>query len=193
MSRPLGAFLFRNRGWIPAPAIVGALALCEPAGAHTALGLGLVPAALFVRLWAMLHIGPNARKKNVVVDKLIYTGPYELTRNPLYIANIAAYTGVGLATTGLVGATSALILACIYYSMIVRYEEVELNKRLGEVYRSYRNRVPRWMGESAPVHAAAPKGNMEDRLRNALRAERTTYALATAIILTIAIRSVTLG
>ena len=80
---------------------------CEPAGAHTALGLGLVPVALFVRPLAMLHIGPNARKKAVVVEKLIYTGPYELTRNPLYIANIAAYTGVGLATTGLVGGTSA--------------------------------------------------------------------------------------
>ena len=193
MSRPLGAFLFHNRGWIPAPAIVGAIALCEPSGAHTALGLALIPMALLVRLWAMLHIGPNARKRTVFVEKLIYTGPYELTRNPLYIANIAAYTGIGLATIGAVGAVSAALLACIYYALIVRYEELELDRRLGEVYRSYRNRVPRWMGESAPVHAAAPKGNMEERLRNALRAERTTYALATVITLTIAIRSVTLG
>ena len=48
-------------------------------------------------------------------------------------------------------------------------------------------------GRVCTCPAAAPKGNMEDRLWTALRAERTTYALATAVIITITIRSVTLG
>ena len=189
----MGAFLFRNRGWLPVPVLIVAIALCGPLGPATAMGLALLPLGLLIRLWAMLHIGPDARKKEIFVQKLVYTGPYELSRNPLYIANIFAYTGVGLATLGLPGAIGAVVLAATYYSLIVRHEEVELERRLGEVYRSYRNRVPRWMGESAPVHAAAPKGEMEDRLNNAVRAERSTYGVAFMVVSAVILRAATAG
>ena len=157
------------------------------------MGLALIPLGLLIRLWAMLHIGPDARKRQLFVQKLVYTGPYELSRNPLYIANILIYTGIGLATLGLLGAMGAIALSSAYYSAIVRHEENGLEKRLGEVYRSYRNRVPRWMGESAPVHAAAPKGGMEDRLNRALRAERSTFVVATLVITAIVLRAATVG
>ena len=189
----MGAFFFRNRGWLPVPALGVALILCGPMGATTGLGLALIPLGLLIRLWAMLHIGPDARKRNVTVKKLVYTGPYELSRNPLYIANILAYIGIGMATCGLAGALVTVIAAPAYYGLIVRYEEVELERRLGEVYRSYRNRVPRWMGESAPVHAAAPKGVMEDRFNNAVRAERSTYMVATMVVASIVLRAMTVG
>ena len=189
----MGAFLFRNRGWLPVPALTVLLVFCRPLGPVTAMGLAFLPLGLLIRLWAMLHIGPDARKKEVFVQKLVYTGPYELSRNPLYIANILTYTGIGLATLGLLGALVALVMSSIYYSAIVRHEEAELGRRLGEVYRSYRNRVPRWMGESAPVHAAAPKGGMEDRLTRALRAERSTFVVALLVTAAIFLRAGTVG
>lgn len=189
----MGAFFFRNRGWLPVPALLAALAMCGPMSLVMALGLAFVPLGLLVRLWAMLHIGPDARRQEVYAKKLVYTGPYELSRNPLYIANIIAYTGIGLATGGPAGFLLAAAAVTVYYGIIVRYEEVELEQRLGEVYRSYRNRVPRWMGESAPVHAAAPKIAMEVRFSSALRAERSTYIVTALVVTSIVLRAMTVG
>ena len=182
----MGELIFRNRGWIPAPFILIGIYFTGPLSPLTGVGLSLIPLGLLVRIWAILHMGPEARSREATVEKLIYTGPYELTRNPLYIANIAIYTGVGLATLGVPGLLGALALSLVYYGIIVRYEEAFLERKLGEIYRSYINRVPRWIGEAAPVHAAAPKGSMELRLNKALRAERTTVAIAiivTALVL----------
>ena len=146
-----------------------------------------------MRLWAMLHIGPAARSKKVSARKLVYTGPYELSRNPLYVANIIAYTGAGVATLGMAGGIFSLVCFSVYYSLIVRHEEEGLERRLGEIYRSYRNRVPRWLGESAPVHAAEPKGSMNVRLSQALRAERSTFAAALVVGTVIVLRAMTAG
>ena len=187
----MGQLLFRHRGWIPAPLIMAAIYWTAPISIGTGLGVGLVALGLLVRVWAMLHIGPLARSRTATVKKLVYTGPYELTRNPLYIANIVIYSGVGLATVGIMGAASALLLSFLHYSLIVRHEETFLHERLGEIYRSYMNRVPRWFGEAAPVHAAAPKGSMEERLNKALHAERSTIALAIFVTALVLIRAAT--
>ena len=138
-------------------------------------------------------MGATARVREPVVRKLIYTGPYELSRNPLYLANIAMLTGLGLATHGLHGAGMMYIGSCVFYGFIVRYEEDFLDRRLGEIYRSYRNRVPRWLGEAAPVHAAAPKGLLSDRIEYALRAERSTMASVLIVTTLVLIRGLGVG
>jgi len=155
-----------------------AVYFAEPLSVITGLGLSLIPLGLLVRLWGIIHMGPQARARTPVVEKLIYTGPYELSRNPLYIANIAIYSGIGMATLGLAGFLFSFLASVVYYNLIVRYEEAFLEQRLGEIYRSYRNRVPRWLGEAAPVHAAAPKGRLDQRFSAALRAERSTLLFA---------------
>jgi len=189
----MGGALFKHRGWIPVPLLGLGLIYCQAVGPLTALGLSLIPLGLLIRLWGMLHIGPGARNRKITVQKLVYTGPYELSRNPLYIANIIMYCGVGLGVGGLLGFVVALLASAIHYSLIVRFEEAELERRLGEVYRSYINRVPRWLGESAPVHAAAPKGEMEDRLNRALLAERSTYVVSVVVICVVTLRAFTVG
>jgi len=185
----VGEILFKNRGWIPFPFLAVAVYFTLPLSVLTGLGLSLVPLGLLVRLWGLIHMGPQARSRTAVVEKLIYTGPYELSRNPLYIANIALYSGIGLATLGLLGWGASLGLAVVYYNLIVRYEEAFLEQRLGEIYRSYRNRVPRWFGEAAPVHAAAPKGRLDERFSAALRAERTTLLFALFVTTLVLLRA----
>jgi len=138
-------------------------------------------------------MGTGARVVEVGAEKLIYTGPYELSRNPLYLANMFIYTGVGLAGLGPVGGGVFFMVSALHYGFIVRFEEDFLQMRLGEIYRGYLNRVPRWFGESAPVHAAAPKGIMETRLTNAFRSERTTLMLGTLMIVALMMRAFLAG
>ncbi len=188
-----GSFLFRNRGVVTAPVAIALVATTSPLSIWTGLGLGMLLIGPLVRLWAISHIGANARANSVVVDKLVYTGPYELTRNPLYIANIWMFTGLGVASGG--AATGLAVGAAIFlhYSLIVRYEEAFLEARLGEIYRSYRNRVPRWVGEAAPVHAAQPRGPMAERVNSAIRIERTTLAITAFVTILVLLRGAQLG
>ena len=188
-----GHWVFRNRGWLPAPLVGFALLQTEPLGVYTGIGIGLMLLGESIRLWGVSHIGLPARARDAEVQKLIYTGPYELTRNPLYIGNILIFMGLGLATGGPVLALGFLVFFSLYFNLIVRFEEEFLEYRLGEIYRSYRNRVPRWLGESAPVHAASPRGSIDDRARMTLRTERTTIAILAVVTILIAYFASTTG
>jgi len=189
----MGGWLFRHRGWLVAAPVLGLAWTARPLYIGTGVGLGMLYLGALVRIWAVGHMGATARVREPVVRKLIYTGPYELSRNPLYLANIGMLTGLGLATHGPYGAGMVLFTASVFYGFIVRYEEDFLHRKLGEIYRSYRNRVPRWMGEAAPVHAAAPKGFLSERVEFALKAERSTMASILIVTTLVLIRALGVG
>lgn len=189
----VGSLLFRFRGLIPIPVLGIAVALAEPLSIFTGLGIGLILVGNIIRLWGVSHIGPSSRSRTVNATKLTYTGPYELSRNPLYIANIIMFSGVSIGTGNMAFFAACFLGFCVYFHFIVLFEEQYLESRLGEIYRSYRNRVPRWIGEAAPVHAAAPKLNLDDRMRSAFQSERSTFVASATIITLLLIRAVTSG
>ena len=192
-SRSIGGWLFRHRGWIPTPLVVVALVITRPLGIWTGLGIGIIIVGQIARIWAVSHIGPASRSRTVNAAKLTYTGPYELTRNPIYIANWFMFIGLSVSTGvgWLIGAFVCFFT--IYYNLIVWFEESYLESRLGEIYRSYRNRVPRWLGEAAPVHAAAPRLSLDTRMETALRSERSTFVVCASVVVLILIRASTSG
>ena len=66
-------------------------------------------------------------------------------RNPLYLGNIALWVGFAIAARLLWLAPIILVLLALEYHAIVRWEEPLLESRLGEAYRDYAARVPRWI------------------------------------------------
>lgn len=192
MSR-VGQWLLENRSWIPVPVVIGSLSTVEPLQLWTGVGVGMVTIAVLVRLWGVVHMGPESTSRKAVVSKLVYTGPYELTRNPQYLADIVLLSGIGMTAAGPALSATLTVAVTVIYSLVVRYEEEFLEGRLGEIYRSYKNRVPRWLGEAAPVHAAAPKGLMSVRVRSAFAAERATLIWPPIVTLMVLIRAATLG
>jgi len=185
LSARVGAWLFRARGWIPVPFLVATAALADGPSWTTAVGLLLVGVGLGIRVWSVAHIGPSSRTRTAEVKKLIYTGPYELSRNPLYVGNLVLYVALGL-LAGAPGWGAVLFVSMVvHYNLIIRWEEWNLEQRLGEVYRSYRNRVPRWIGSSAPVHAATPRESADIRWPRAWRSERSTLVAVGVVVATI--------
>lgn len=126
------------------------------------LGLGEA-----IRLVSVAHIGPASRTRGDEVTQLITTGPYGRLRNPLYVGNVLIWTGVGL-VSGPVWAAAWFALMCVHYSLVVRWEESNLLTTLGEPYRAYLERVPRWL-------PTGPGGEGRSDLGRALRSERSTY------------------
>jgi protein-S-isoprenylcysteine O-methyltransferase Ste14 len=115
-----------------------------PAGrlGATVLVFGL---ALFV--WAIVTITragssvPTNRPTTTIVER----GPYRFTRNPIYLGMLLGLIGLAIAFDSL-----WLLLMLVPFALTVRYgvvarEEAYLERKFGDVYRSYRARVRRWL------------------------------------------------
>ena len=73
------------------------------------------------------------------------SGPFALVRNPLYVGNILLWVGFAIAARMPWLAPIILVLLALEYHAIVRWEETLLESRLGQAYREYAARVPRWI------------------------------------------------
>ncbi len=113
-------------------------------------GVGVVVTLLgeAIRLWGVHHIGAISRTRTDRLGPLIDTGPFALVRNPLYLGNIALWVGFALtARLAWMAPLIALLLGGEYHA-IVKWEEQLLLSRLGDAYREYTTRVPRWLPAS---------------------------------------------
>ncbi len=77
--------------------------------------------------------------------RLVATGPYRLTRNPMYVGFAFTFIGIALLANWLWAiAFLPIILLAVYVSAIVP-EEKFLAERFGDDYTAYRARVRRWL------------------------------------------------
>lgn len=143
----LGGWLFKQRSWLPIPIVVALVALPMDAQHPLALwgGVLLVASGQGIRLWAVHHIGVISRTRSERLGPLISTGPFAHVRNPLYLGNIALWLGFTVSAGLLWLAPLVLLMLGVEYHAIVRWEEGLLTTRIGESYRSYLTRVPRWI------------------------------------------------
>lgn len=110
-------------------------------------GTGLVAAGLAVSVWAALHfvlertsLIPRERP-----DKLVTTGLYRFSRNPIYLADTAILLGLILIWDAL----PSLILVPLFMKVIewrfIRREEALIRAHFGEAFDAYCGRVRRWL------------------------------------------------
>jgi protein-S-isoprenylcysteine O-methyltransferase Ste14 len=130
--------LFTDRALALPPLLPGRLG--------AAVGGGLLAAGLVAWLWCV-DLFAKAKGTPVPFDpprELVVTGPYAWVRNPMQAGVFAVLFGLGFALHSLsvVLLWTPLFLALSVLS-IERIEEPELERRFGDSYRRYRDRVPR--------------------------------------------------
>lgn len=78
--------------------------------------------------------------------RLVTSGPYRFSRNPMYVAMSMLLLGWTLAfqTRGLAG--WALFMIVAFHMRILLYEEPTLARLFGAEWDAYRGRVRRWVG-----------------------------------------------
>ncbi len=157
-SRPLflrfGAWLFRQRSWIPLPLALALLFIRAGEASSSLvslLGATMVACGEGLRLWAVRHIGVISRTRSDRLGPLVSAGPFGLIRNPLYIGNIALWVGFALSARLVWIAPIFVAVLGLEYHAIVRWEESLLESRRGEEYRAYAGRVPRWIPNYPPT------------------------------------------
>ena len=115
-----------------------------PAGLVGALVFAL---ALALAAWAiatMTMAGSNVPTSQPTIT-IVDSGPYRFTRNPIYLGMFGGQLGLAIAFDNL-----WLLLMLVPFALVIRYgvvarEEAYLEGKFGDVYRSYRVRVRRWL------------------------------------------------
>lgn len=110
------------------------LLLAQPTPPLLAAGAAVAFGGLVLRGWAAGHLEKGT--------SLATTGPYALTRNPLYLGSALIGAGFALAGRSLVMAAAFALLLVFVYAPVMRREEQFLRGRFGEAYRGYEERVP---------------------------------------------------
>ncbi|MEJ5020729.1 isoprenylcysteine carboxylmethyltransferase family protein [Ochrobactrum vermis] len=103
-----------------------------------AFGLSLIVAAIIGRMWCTLYIG--GRKSAEIVQ----SGPYSVTRNPLYVFSSIGAMGIGAQTGSIIIAAAFGVLCYLAFSVVIRTEEKFLKQNFGQPYEAYCASVPRF-------------------------------------------------
>jgi len=72
-------------------------------------------------------------------------GPYRYTRNPIYVSHLVLYVGAALLVNGAAPLLLLPVLAIALHCGVVRPEEQYLERKFGQAYVAYCQRVPRWL------------------------------------------------
>ena len=77
-------------------------------------------------------------------DRLVTTGPFAWSRNPMYLGHIVFLLGLTLALRSWLGAI-VTAATTVWFQSRVRRDEQRLQERFGQPYREYAARVRRWI------------------------------------------------
>jgi protein-S-isoprenylcysteine O-methyltransferase Ste14 len=120
--------------------------------------VGMAGIALFVAgallsgwAWTIFHLKGTTKTPGDASTTLVTSGPYKVTRNPMYVGLTLAYIGAAGAGAQLLPlATLILVLAYVNW-VVIPVEENRLREVFGPAYDTYRMRVRRWLGTRNPT------------------------------------------
>jgi hypothetical protein len=81
---------------------------------------------------------------DVAPDRVVDTGPYKYTRNPMYLGHLIFMTGLGITFQSLAAAV-LLAFHVVWFHARVLEDERHLEKLFGAEYADYKARVKRWV------------------------------------------------
>jgi protein-S-isoprenylcysteine O-methyltransferase Ste14 len=104
--------------------------LAQPTGRTLTVGAIVAAAGEALRVWAAGHL---EKGKEVTAS-----GPYALTRHPLYVGSIIIGIGLVIAAGSMAVAVLVLAYLAITLTAAIRTEEAHLTEKFGAAYPDYR-------------------------------------------------------
>ena len=106
----------------------------------------LIAFALALMIWSVIAMSRAGTTPNPTrpTTALLTTGPFRLTRNPMYLAWELIIVGVGLAFNAPWVILMAIPAAILTRRLVIDKEERYLDTKFGAEYRDYKSRVRRW-------------------------------------------------
>lgn len=112
---------------------------------------GLIPVAfgLTLYVWCLVFHFMSYRTSVRVgfsPPHLVISGPYRVSRNPMYVAGLFAWLGWTVYYGSPAVFIALLLLWAIFSFRVIPYEERQLEMLFGEEYLEYKRSVRRWIG-----------------------------------------------
>ncbi len=104
------------------------------------IGLGLASNA--VRRFRQAHTTTHPYRP---VTKIIISGPYRFSRNPIYLGFLWLLVGFSFAVRSYWGLILSPLFVVLMNTLVIQYEEVYLEQKFKDDYISYKSRVRRWL------------------------------------------------
>ncbi len=111
------------------------------------LGLILIATGIGIMIWAWVlfkiygtQIHPTGKTTSIV-----RTGPYRMTRNPIYLSMSMILAGVAIIIGTLPMFLAPLAFITVINAVFIPYEENKLETIFGRQYEDYKNQVRRWV------------------------------------------------
>jgi len=77
-------------------------------------------------------------------ERLVSTGPYAYSRNPMYLGHLIFLLGLTLTLHSMASGLITIGTAIWFHSRVLK-DEKRLDKRLGKPYLEYKDKVKRWV------------------------------------------------
>lgn len=123
-------WLARRRVALGFLAGLAALWLAQPTPRSLAVGAAVAIAGELLRIWAAGHLEKGR--------EVTMSGPYRLTRHPLYLGSTFIGIGLAIASASLVVAVLALLYLGITLGAAMASEERHLTEKFGSAYPAYK-------------------------------------------------------
>jgi len=111
------------------------------------LGIILTIAAilLFVKSVRIFNLRKEKLHPRSISTQIFKDGPFQFSRNPIYLAMFVLLIGVGLTLNSLWFLYSGLVVAIMIHYGVIIPEENYLEKEFGKDYLEYKKTVRRWL------------------------------------------------
>lgn len=111
------------------------------------LGWLVVSVGLGLMLWTMWTFARHRTTVNPFsgASALCTSGPFQFSRNPIYLGDWLILAGVSLLLTTLWPLVFAPLIWIMLRFGVIRHEEAHLEAKFGDAYRRYKARVRRWI------------------------------------------------
>lgn len=91
-----------------------------------------------------IRLGGGGPGMDTPPDRLVTSGPFAFSRNPMYVGHIIFLAGLALTLHSWLAAALA-VFTVLRFDARIRRDEARLLERFGEPYANYQARVRRWL------------------------------------------------
>lgn len=113
----------------------------------TYLGILLIVLGLTLNIWSVriLREHQTTTEYNRAPSSLVMSGPFRLSRNPIYLSGVILLTGIAIFLGSLITFVFPILILLILEIIYIPSEEEILGNTFSDEYRSYKQKVRRWL------------------------------------------------
>jgi protein-S-isoprenylcysteine O-methyltransferase Ste14 len=112
------------------------------------VGIGLMAVSFIAPVWALILFrreGTQVSSTSEINDKLVTTGPFRFTRNPMYLGLVVLSLGVAVATGAVPMFVAPLLVFATANWVHIPFEEAKMRHQFGPAFDDYARNVRRWL------------------------------------------------